>query len=98
MTELGLEPGRKAFAIIKSSFIDLRPSERGRPKILHNRFPGTIRRRVDAERNGELLLDIGHGKSLAAVIPRAAADQRGLALGDRAVATFEAADAILAVE
>lgn len=64
---------------------------------MYNRCPGTIRRRVDGEHNS-VLLDIGRGKILSAVIPRATADEFDLALGDRAVATFEATDVILAVE
>lgn len=96
-TELALEPGRKALALIKSSFVSLGlydPAENpGR-----NCFRGTISRRVDAERNSEILLDVGGGKTMTAVAPRQTIEDLGLNVGDAAVATFSPAHVILAVD
>lgn len=96
-TELELEPGRKALALIKSSFVNVGlfdPVDNpGR-----NCFRGAIARRVDAERNSEILLDIGGGKTMTAVAPRQTIEDLGLRVGDRATATFSPANVILAVD
>jgi molybdate transport system regulatory protein len=96
-SELGLEPGRKALALIKSSFVNLAPVDHA-PKTARNRFPGTVKRRIDAERNSEILLDIGGSKTMTAVVPRQTAEDLGISEGDEAVATFNATNVILAVD
>ncbi len=94
--ELELKPGRKALVLIKAPFIKLFApndvSEAGR-----NRFEGTVTWRADSERNCEILLDIGQGKTLHAVAPRERVEDLGLTPGSPAVASFEANQAILAV-
>lgn len=95
--ELGLEPGRKVLALIKSSFVNLAPIDHA-PDGVRNRFVGAVRRRIDAERNSEILLDIGAGKTMTAVVPRQTAEDFGFAEGDQAVATFSATNVILAVD
>ena len=95
--ELQLAPGRKALALVKSSFVRLAPFEaaalQGR-----NRFRGIVSRRIDAERNSELLLDIGSGKTMTAVISRQAAEDLDMSEGAEVVATFSPTDVILAVD
>ncbi|PWB82857.1 MAG: molybdenum-dependent transcriptional regulator [Methylocystaceae bacterium] len=95
--ELGLEPGRKALALIKSSFVNLAPVDHA-PSATRNRFLGTVKRRIDAERNSEILLDIGGGKTMTAVVPRQTAEDLGISEGDQEVATFNATNVILAVD
>jgi molybdate transport system regulatory protein len=96
-TELGLEPGRKALALVKSSFVNLAPLDSA-PAVARNRFVGTVKRRIDAERNSEVLLDIGGGKTMTAVVPRQQAEDLQIEEGGRAVATFDAMHVILAVD
>ncbi len=96
-TELGLEPGRKVLALIKSSFVNLTPIDHA-PSGARNQFTGRVTRRIDAERNSEILLDIGAGKTMTAVVPRQTAEDLGIAEGDEAVATFNATNVILAVD
>jgi len=95
--DLGLTPGRHVLALIKSTFIHLEPPDAA-PKNLRNWFVGTVKRRVDAERNSEVLLDIGHGKTLTAVIPRPVAEDLGVVEGGQAAASFEPDHVILAVD
>ncbi|BBU60225.1 transcriptional regulator [Methylosinus sp. C49] len=95
--ELGLEPGRKTLALIKSSFVHLTTPEHTPPGV-RNQFVGVVRRRIDAERNSEVLLDIGAGKTMHAVVPRQTAEDLGIAEGERAVASFSPTDVILAVD
>ena len=95
--ELELAPGRKALALIKSSFVRLAPVGVGTTPG-RNGFEGEVRRRIDAERNSEVLLDIGSGKTMTAVIARQTAEDFDIKVGARAVASFNATDVILAVD
>ncbi len=95
--DLGLEPGRKVLALIKSSFVDLAPAD-ARSSGRRNCFVGVVTRRVDAERNSEFLIDIGDGKTMTAVIPRQEAEKLNIAEGRRAAASFEAQNVILAAD
>ncbi len=94
--DLGLEPGRKVLALVKSSFIRLFPAEQA-PTEGANCFIGEVTERTDAERNSEVLLDIGHGKTLHAVVPREVAERLALERGGKAAASFDASQVILAV-
>jgi molybdate transport system regulatory protein len=101
-TELGLEPGRKVLALIKSSFVSLAPADLAHvdasANAARNRFAGVVKMRVDAERNSEVLLDIGAGKTMTAVVPRQTAEDLSIAEGDKVVATFSPTNVILAVD
>ncbi len=94
--DLGLEPGRKVLALVKSSFIHLYAVEHA-PAEGKNCFIGEVTERTDAERNSEILLDIGQGKTLHAVIPRQIAEDLALERGGKAAASFDASHVILAV-
>jgi molybdate transport system regulatory protein len=94
--DLDLQPGRKVLALVKSSFISLFSPEYA-PKGDRNFFAGVVSERVDAERNSEIRLDIGFGKTLHAVAPRQTVEDLGLDVGAKAVATFDPSQVILAV-
>jgi len=95
--ELALAPGRKALALIKSSFVQLGAVEGG-SEASANRFVGTITRRIDAERNSEFLVDIGGGKTMTAVIPRIRAEALSARENAQVEATFVPQNVILAVD
>lgn len=84
--DLELAPGREMIALIKASFVSL--SAGGGV----NQFAGTIVKRTDGAVNAEIVLDIGHGKTLTSVVPRGAAGS----VGERACASFGADHVILA--
>jgi molybdate transport system regulatory protein len=93
--ELDLRPSARVLALVKSSFVELGPpdeNETGR-----NRFLGTVTRRTDGIANSEILLDIGSGKSMTAVVPRAKAEALSAKPGARLAASFDPANVILAV-
>jgi molybdate transport system regulatory protein len=94
--DLALEPGRKVLALVKSSFIQLFAAEHA-PAGVHNCFHGEITERVDAERNSEMRIDIGHGKTLHVVAPRQTAEDLGLEPGGKVAACFDPSQIILAV-
>ena len=94
--DLDLAPGRKVLALVKSSFIRLFAPDHA-PADSRNIFIGEVAERIDAERNCEIRLDIGHGKTLHAVAPRQTVEDLGLDVGVRAAATFDPSQVILAV-
>jgi molybdate transport system regulatory protein len=94
---LELVPGREVFALIKSSFVVLAPEgEVGRISA-RNVIPGTVVRHEAGAVNSEIVLDIGGGKTLAAIITKESAETLGFAVGSRACALIKASHIILAV-
>jgi len=93
--DLDLKPGSKVVALVKSPLIEVGPAEKT-PSSGQNRFPGVVIRRVDAERNSELLIDIGLGKTMTAVAPRRGLDAMEIAEGGRVTAWFDPQNVIIA--
>ncbi len=97
VADLGLAPGVEATALIKSSFVILAPAgEVGRISA-RNRLEGTVAARDDGAVNSEIVLDIGGGKTIAAIVTKDGAEDLGLRPGDRACALIKASHIILAV-
>jgi molybdate transport system regulatory protein len=94
--DLDLKPGRMVLALVKSSFIRLFSPEHA-PQDNRNCFLGAVSDRTDAERNSEIRIDIGFGKTLHAVAPRQTVEDLGLEAGAKVVATFDPSQVILAV-
>ena len=96
-TDLELSPGSRVLAAIKAPSIRIvAPSPA--PKLARNWFVGTVTRRVDAERNSEVRLDIGRSKQLVAVAPRVEVEALQVREGGQAAATFDANQVILIAE
>jgi molybdate transport system regulatory protein len=96
-TELDLKQGRRAIALVKSSFVKIASGDQP-PIDARNRFPGVVTRRTDAERNSELLIDIGSWKTMTAVLPRRDVEARRIDEGSEVVAQFAPEDVILAAD
>ncbi|MBJ7532827.1 TOBE domain-containing protein [Rhodomicrobium vannielii ATCC 17100] len=97
VAELGLEPGRTAMAFIKASLVTLLPADALCDKI-RNAFPGTILERTDGSVNAEILVNIGAGKTITAVIGRDIADNMALQGGVPVLALFKPSHVILATD
>jgi molybdate transport system regulatory protein len=67
--DLGLKRGARVIALVKSSLVGVAPPS-APLKEAHNRLQGVVTRRTDAEPKCELLVDIGGGKTVTAVLPR----------------------------
>lgn len=93
--DLGIVVGREVMALVKSSFVVLATGETAPTVSLRNRLKGIVSRRIDGAVNTDVTIDIGDGKSIAAVITRESADALGLSIGDPAWALFDAAHVIL---
>jgi molybdate transport system regulatory protein len=95
---LGLHPGRQAFALIKaSSPILVREADLKRTSA-RNCLTGSVSRIVPGLVNCEVVLDLGDGKKLAAVITKESADALGFEIGDRVSALVKASQIILCVD
>ena len=95
---LGLEPGKPAMALIKSSFVILAMGEAPVLTSARNRLAGTVVRHEEGAVNDEVVLDVGDGKTITATITRGSGRELGLKVGDRAQALVKASHVILAVD
>jgi molybdate transport system regulatory protein len=95
--DLDLRPGREVIALVKSSFVELVPSAESAPDA-RNLFTGVVSRRTDAERNCELLIDLGAGKTMTAVVARRLVEAMGVDEGSEVTARFAPEDVILAAD
>jgi molybdate transport system regulatory protein len=96
--DLGLEPGRNAIALIKSSFVILARGDGSLRTSARNSLPGAVVRLDRGAVNDEVTLDIGAGKSITATVTHASAQALEIAPGERLVALIKASQVILAVE
>jgi len=94
--DLGLAPGAPVVALIKSSFVML-AREFGRISA-RNRIPGRVIKREDGAVNSEVVLDIGGGKTIAAIVTKESAEDMDLRVGETAWALIKASHVLLAVE
>ncbi len=96
-TELGLQVGAKAFALIKAASIivmtgggDVRLSAR-------NQLQGSVSRIVPGAVNTEVVIDLPGGGTVASIVTQASAQSLGLAVGSPATAVFKASSVIVGV-
>jgi molybdate transport system regulatory protein len=96
--ELGLDPGRQAIALIKSSFVILARGDASLRTSARNQLAGVVVRREDGIVNSEISLAIDAGKTLTATITRESAEALDLTVGAPVLALIKASHVILAVE
>jgi len=94
---LGLQPGRQAFALIKSSSVILVTQAEGARFSARNQLQGSIARLTPGAVNTEVVLDLAGGGSVAAVITNDSALTLELAEGKAATAMFKASSVIVGV-
>ena len=93
--DLGLEPGLRVLALIKSSFVILAPGSGTLRTSARNCLKGEITRREDGAISSEIVLALGPTKTVTAVITRESADSLGLDVGTPASALIKASHVIL---
>jgi molybdate transport system regulatory protein len=96
--DLGLAPGARVIALIKSSFVILARDEGVLKTSARNHLRGKVIRCEDGAVNSEITLELDAGKTLAATITRESRRELDLAVGTAAVALIKASHVILAVE
>ncbi|WP_163717698.1 TOBE domain-containing protein [Mangrovibacterium lignilyticum] len=93
---LGLERDGEVFAFVKASNVmigvgNLQVSAR-------NVLPGKISSITDGVVNTKVVLDLGGGSEITAVITKSSADRLGLAVGQEVSAVIKASSVLLGVE
>ena len=96
--DLGLEVGRPALALIKSSFVILAEAGPVLRTSARNCIGGRVIRHERGAVNDEVVLEIDEGKTITATITRESADLLGVAPGLEMQALIKASHVILAVE
>ncbi|MBB4304401.1 molybdate transport system regulatory protein [Rhodobium orientis] len=95
---LGIHPGREVFALIKASTpILMRADETARTSA-RNRICGTVAAVTPGAVNTEVVIDIGAGKTLVAIVTKASAEDLEFQPGERACALIKASHIILGVD
>ena len=97
VANLGLEPGREAYALIKASTPILLDDGDNVLSSARNRIAGTVVTVEPGAVNAEVVLDIGGGKTLCAIITGKSAETMELAPGKRMTALIKASQIILAL-
>lgn len=92
---LGLQPGSRAFALIKASSIIISTELDGAKLSARNQLAGTIVSVTPGAVNSEVALELDGGGNIAAIVTNASAQSLGLETGKRATAIFKASSVIL---
>jgi len=97
VVKLGLEPGREAFALIKASTPILMSEAEGVRTSARNRICGVVSAVERGAVNADVVLDIGEGKTLSAIVTEGSVDALDIKPGDRMCALIKASQIILGV-
>jgi molybdate transport system regulatory protein len=91
--ELELDVGKSVLALVKAYAISLSGQRRATNE---NNILGTVARLIKGQKNWEILLNIGNGKTLTACIPSDRAEKLGVSKGENLIAHFDPQDVIIA--
>lgn len=96
LDNLGLAPGVEAYALVKAPWVIVTTDENMRTSA-RNRLCGVVSRCIEGAVNGEVIIDLPGGKSVAAIITNDSIRSLGIKEGIRACALIKASHIILAV-
>jgi molybdate transport system regulatory protein len=94
LVELDLKIGDKIVAMVNSNSVMLASGAQAMKISARNRIKGRVVSRLDGGIDSEITLDIGHGKTIDAVITQGGADE----VGAEVVAVFKTSHVILAAD
>ena len=93
---LALKPGVEAYALIKAPWVILTTDDSMKTSA-RNRLCGTVVRCQEGAVNGEVIIELPGGKTVAAIVTNDSIQSLGLKEGVRACALIKASHIILAV-
>lgn len=93
--QLGLKLGASAFALVKASSVLVATDLAGVKLSARNQLTGTVTTITVGAVNTELVIDIGGGATIAAIVTQSSAQALGLEVGREATAFFKASSVIL---
>lgn len=94
---LGLKVGVEAFALIKASWVILFAADAPLRTSARNTFNGTVQKIARGAVNSEVILGLGGGATLVAIITNGSLDTLALQEGKPAGALFKASHVIIGV-
>jgi molybdate transport system regulatory protein len=94
---LGLAVGKEAFALIKASSVIVANVQKEARYSARNSLAGTVERISEGAVNDEIVLDVGNGCSVVAIITRESTQALELQQGTKAIALFKASSVIVGV-
>lgn len=94
--QLGLVIGTEVFALVKASAVLLMTDRKLRTSA-RNHLWGTVQRVHDSVVNAEVVIDLGHGKSVTAVVTHESVRSLGIAEGSEVCAIIKSSNIILSV-
>lgn len=92
---LDLKMGAQAFALVKASSVIVATDLAGARLSARNQLAGTVSAVTPGAVNAEVVIDIGSGMSIAAIVTQSSLKALGLAPGAPATALFKASSVIL---
>ncbi len=95
--ELGLAPGKKAYAVIKATEVMVGLGER-LPLSARNQFPGKVRSVEKGAVNSIVRMEVLGGNTLSATISNLAVEELGLAPGTAALAVVKATSVMVGID
>jgi len=93
---LGLKADAEVYALIKAPWVIVTISE-GCKTSARNELHGTVVRCQEGSVNGEVIIELAGGKSIAAIVTNESIESMGLKVGVKASALIKASHVILAV-
>jgi molybdate transport system regulatory protein len=96
VNHLGLKVGSEAYALIKAPWVIVTTSD-GFKTSARNELHGTVVRCQEGAVNGEVIIELSGGKSVAAIVTNDSIKSLGLKEGVKAAALIKASHIILAV-
>jgi molybdate transport system regulatory protein len=94
--QLGLSIGTEVFALVKASAVVL-ATQTGLRSSVRNQLWGTVSRLHDAPGKAEVVIDLGSGRNVTAVVTHDNVMSLGVAVGKRACAIIKSSSIILSV-
>lgn len=94
---LGLVIGKEAYALIKAPWVIITAADSQLKTSARNKLCGVVSRCQEGAVNGEVVIDLGGGKSVTAIITNESIKSLGLKEGVPACALIKASHIILAV-
>jgi molybdate transport system regulatory protein len=95
--KLGLKPGVSVTALIKASFVLLVNDAEKYLLSTRNQFPGTVGNVTSGAVNGEVVVEMAGGGSIASIVTMGSINKMGLQPGKKVTAIVKASQVILAV-
>jgi molybdate transport system regulatory protein len=93
--QLGLKMGASAFALVKASSV-LVATDLGDARLsARNQLPGTVVSVSPGAVNAEVVIDVGDGTQIAAIVTQVSVNALGLQVGAPATAFFKASSVII---